>query len=154
MSLSRVKIAKEQAELVKSLVNTGGNTGPFQTHADVLVLAAALGLRHQWRTPVETAAKEPAPISLEIFISRGYDWLFKLIAICETQDPEILSPYDAHAEAQRLQIFEEYANGGLIKLREELKGSVDYSETLSLILSQEKNKQDRESDEFDLSRFL
>jgi len=154
MPLGRVRIDKERAELVKSLVYTDGNTGPFQTYADVLVFAAALGVRYGWRTPIETPAKEPSPISLEIFVSRGYDWLLKLLAIAETGTTEVLSIYDEEKEAERVNIFEEYANGGLVKLQEELKGCVDYAERIALILGQERFKEDSTTGDFDLSRFL
>ena len=154
MPPQRIRIDKEQAELVKSLVNESGNTGPFQTYADVLVFAAALGVRYQWRSTVEIAAKEPAPVSLEVFVSRGYDWLFKLLAIAQTSNPNILSLYDSEAETERSRIFEEYANGGLTKLRDELRGSVDYAERIALLLGQERNKQQETVGEFDLTRFL
>lgn len=154
MPPNRIRIDKDQAELVKSLVSESGNTGPFQTYADVLVFAAALGVRYQWRTPITITAKEPAPINLDIFVSRGYDWLLQLLAITETGNPNILSLYDHEAEAERLRIFEEYANGGLIKLRDELKGSVDYSERIALLLSKQRDKQTETLEEFDLTRFL
>ncbi|TVQ47555.1 MAG: DNA phosphorothioation-associated protein 4 [Gloeocapsa sp. DLM2.Bin57] len=154
MPPNRVRIDQQQAELVKSLLSESGNTAPFQTYADVLVFAAALGVRYQWRTPITTTAKEPTPINLDIFVSRGYDWLIQLIAIATTNNPKILSLYDNEAENERLRIFEEYANGGLIKLRDELKGSVDYSETIALLLNQERHKQSETVGEFDLTRFL
>jgi dnd system-associated protein 4 len=154
MAIHRVRIAKDKAELVQSLVDFNHSSGPFQTYADVLVFAAAYGSRYQKRIPLGVISKEPAPISLEIFISRGYDWMMKLLAIAETNEPKILSPYDGDAEEKRVHIFEEYANGGLEKLREELRGAVDYSERLLLILSGERFQEESTDEEFDLSRFL
>ena len=155
MAISRVRIAKDKANLVQALVESQGTTGPFQTYADVLAFAASLGAKYNKRVPLkEIAKKEPSPIGLEIFISRGYDLAIKLLAIADTKDPKILSPYDSTAEEQRIKIFEEYANGGLEKLRQELKGAVDYSERILLILSQERFKEESPEEEFDLSRFL
>ncbi|ELR98749.1 DNA phosphorothioation-associated protein 4 [Gloeocapsa sp. PCC 73106] len=154
MSLNRIRISKEQADFVKSLLSEDGSTGPFQTYADIIAFAAALGVIQKHSVSVTNPAKEPAPISVEIFVSRGYDWLFKLLAIALTQDPKILSVHDPQAEEQRLRIFEEYANGGLEKLRERLKGSVDYTERISLIINQTRSKKQDTPDEFDLSRFL
>jgi dnd system-associated protein 4 len=41
----------------------------------------------------------------------------------------------------RNQIFEEYANGGLELLQNELRGAVDYTERIVLMLSYERNHQ-------------
>ncbi len=155
MALPRIKVAKDKAELVQKLLDTKGTTGAFQTYADVIAFAASLGAKYQKRVAFQEISKgEPAPINLEIFISRGYDSLIKLIAVVETQDIKILSTQDIEAEEQRILIFEEYANGGLEKLREDLRGAVDYTERLLLILSTERFKQEDTQEEFDLSRFL
>jgi dnd system-associated protein 4 len=77
-----------------------------------------------------------------------------------TQQPEILSTTNAEAESQRVAIFEEYANGGLAQLQDELRGAVDYSERLLLTINaarKAENEPELASDgsvEFDLSRFL
>ncbi|MGV2831220.1 DNA phosphorothioation-associated protein 4 [Myxosarcina sp. GI1(2024)] len=155
MALPRIKIAKDKAELVRNLIDAKGSTAPFQTYADVVAFAASLGAKHQYRVPIkEVSHNEPAPISLEVFISRGYESLIKLLAIAETQDLNIIGTHDLIAEAQRIAIFEEYANGGLEKLREELRGAVDYTERLLLILNGERFKVETTDEEFDLSRFL
>lgn len=155
MSASKIRVAKDKADLVKSLIISKETTGPFQTYADVMVFAAALGARRKKRLPLEEISKrDPLPIGIEIFISRGYEVAIKLLAIAETKDINILSPSDENSEEQRIQIFEEYANGGLEILQEELRGSVDYSERLLLLLMSERNKQDRIEGEFDLSNFL
>ena len=155
MALPRIKVAKDKAELVQKLLETKGTTGAFQTYADVIVFAASLGVKYQKRVPLkEISNSEPAPISLEVFISRGYDWVIKLIAVTETQDIKVLSTDDPKIEEQRVQILEEYANGGLAKLKYELRGAVDYTERLLLILSAERFPEENLQEEFDLSRFL
>ncbi|MEQ8964169.1 MAG: DNA phosphorothioation-associated protein 4, partial [Coleofasciculus sp. C2-GNP5-27] len=82
------------------------------------------------------------------------DALIKLLALVETKDAKILSSFDAKAEEERIHIFEEYANGGLQILRDELRGAVDYSERLLLVLNTERFKKEVPEDDFDLSRFL
>lgn len=154
MALPRIKVAKDKAELVQKLLDTKETTGAFQTYADVIVFAASLGAKYQKRIPLkEISNSEPAPVSLEVFISRGYDWVIKLIAVKETQDIKTLSTDDPQAEEERVKIFEEYANGGLAKLRDELRGALDYTERLLLILSAERFQEETD-EEFDLSRFL
>jgi dnd system-associated protein 4 len=107
--------------------------------------------------PLEAISKrEPSPISLEVFISRGYDLVIKLMAFVEVNDPQILSPFDAESEEKRAEIFEEYANGGLEVLLEECRGAVDYSDRILLLLMSERDRynQPEPDQEFDLTRFL
>jgi dnd system-associated protein 4 len=110
----RIRVAKDKADLVKSLISSDGGNGPFQTFADVIVFAAALGVKYKKRVPFEEVSKrEPVPIRIETFMSMGYDVVIKLLGITETQNIQILSPNDEEFEKQRNEIFEEYANGGL-----------------------------------------
>ncbi len=85
MATNKIKIAKDKADLVKALLDESETTGPFQTYADVMAFAAALGAKRKKRSPLGAVAKkEPGPIGLEIFASRGYDVMMKLLAIVET----------------------------------------------------------------------
>mgnify|MGYP001066183726 CR=1 FL=1 len=154
--LNRVRVAKDKADLVRSLLRQGEmTTAPFPTYADILAFAAALGAKRQRRSPIGTAiSREPTPVALDIFISRGYDRLIQLLAIISTEDAKILSPSNAEAEAQRVAIFEEYANGGLEILQGELRGVIDYTEHLLLLLTFEANPDQPDPDGFDLRRFL
>ena len=155
MAFPRIKIAKDKAELVQKLLEQKGSTGMFSTYADVIAFAASLGMKHERRSPfTEVSQNEPAPISLEIFISRGYERLIKLIAVVTTQDIKVLTKGDDAIEAERVKIFEEYANGGLAYLQQELRGAVDYTDRLVLILNTERFSRETGDEEFDLSRFL
>jgi dnd system-associated protein 4 len=143
---NRIRVAKDKAELVKSLIASTENNSPFQTYADVILFAATLGAKHQQRIPLgEISKKEPGPISIEIFISRGYDPVMKLIAIAATENINVISPDRSDFEQQRIQIFEEYANGGLDILDRELCGVVDYTERILLMLSVDAHRQSSQS---------
>jgi dnd system-associated protein 4 len=155
MGANRIRIAKDKADLVQALVASDSTTGPFQTYADAIAFAAALGAKRRKRSPLgEISKREPGAIALEVFVSRGTDRAIQLLAIAETKDIKILSPTDENSEEQRIRIFEEYANGGLEIIQKELVGIVDYTATLLLLLSSERNKQEQVEGEFDLSRFL
>ncbi|MBD2519012.1 DNA phosphorothioation-associated protein 4 [Nostoc sp. FACHB-973] len=155
MAANRIRVAKDKAELVKSLVASKDTTGPFQTYVEVMVFAAALGVKYKKRVPLgETTKREPSPIPQENFASLGYDLIIKLLGINETQDINILSSREEQDEDKRTQIFEEYANGGLEILQNELRGSVDYSERLLLVLISERGTKEQLEEEFDLSKFL
>ncbi|MFH7027215.1 MAG: DNA phosphorothioation-associated protein 4 [Heteroscytonema crispum UTEX LB 1556] len=151
----RIRVAKDKAELVKALTSADGATGPFQTFADVVVFAAALGAKQKKRVPLgEISKREPSPIPQEQFIVRGYDTVINLIAITETKDIKILSFQEDNNNEKRNYLFEEYANGGLEILQQELHGAVDYSERIVLILSSERFPKTPEKEEFDLRKFL
>ncbi|MBG1262554.1 DNA phosphorothioation-associated protein 4 [Nostoc commune] len=155
MAANRIRVAKDKAELVKSLVASKDTTGPFQTYVEVMVFAAALGVKYKKRVPLgETTKREPSPIPQENFASLGYDLIIKLLGITETKDINILSSREEQDEDKRTQIFEEYANGGLEILQNELRGSVDYSERLLLVLISERGTKEQLEEEFDLSKFL
>ena len=125
----RIRVAQDKTELVQNLLCTIDNPqGVFTTYADIMVFAASLGKKYQYRIPLEIIAKEPNPISIEVFNSRGYEPFLKLLALLETNNPETISADNVNSEAEIITIFEEYANGGLTKLQE--------------------------NTEFDLSRFL
>jgi len=151
----RIRVDKDKADLVKALTTADGATGPFQTYADAIVFAAALGAKYKKRVPLgEISKREPAPIGVDIFISRGYDLIIKLLGVTETKDLNILATTEEKSESERQRIFEEYANGGLEILRGELVGAVDYSERILLLLSYERTKTAQPAEEFDLSKFL
>lgn len=151
----RIRVAKDKAELVKDLTSSDGGTGPFQTFADVIVFAAALGAKHKKRVALgEISKREPSPIRIEYFASMGNDILIKLLAINETKDIKTLSINEEEYERKRNHIFEEYANGGLEILQNELRGSVDYAERILLFLSYERMNNDEQDEEFNLTKFL
>ncbi|MBN3887333.1 MAG: DNA phosphorothioation-associated protein 4 [Nostoc sp.] len=151
----RIRVAKDKAELVKDLTSSDGGTGPFNTFADVIVFAAALGAKHKKRVVLgEISKREPSPIRIEYFASMGNDILIKLLAINETKDIKTLSINEEEYERQRNHIFEEYANGGLEILQNELRGSVDYAERILLFLSYERTNIEQQDEEFDLTKFL
>jgi dnd system-associated protein 4 len=155
MAANRIRVAKDKSELVKQLLASTDTTGPFQTYVEVMVFAAALGVKNKKRVPLgDTTKREPSPIPQENFASLGYDLIIKLLGITETEDINILSSREEEYEDQRTQIFEEYANGGLEILQNELRGSVDYTERLLLMLISGKDHDAVPEEEFDLRMFL
>lgn len=152
MAANRIKIAKDKADLVKALVTSNEKTAPFQTYVEVMIFAAALGAKHKKRVPLQEIAKDLSPLRQDYFAS-SFNLAINLFAITETKDINILND-DEIADDKRIYIFEEYANGGLEILQNELRGAVDYSERLLLILSSERFGQVKQEEEFDLSKFL
>ena len=89
--------------------------GGFPTFRDILLFAAAVGFRQGRRVPFSEAAGDP--IRYDVLTGPSYsDTLVNMIAANVVDDPEILD--DTRIE-ERVQIFEEYANGGLEYIQEQ-----------------------------------
>jgi dnd system-associated protein 4 len=104
----RLNRPKDKDDLLKQLTEQG----PFQDNRDVLVFAAALGWHEGRRVPL--GAKGEAIRWETATNRRGTEALTNMIAAARTGDPEILA---SDRFDERLEIFEEYANGGLEILR-------------------------------------
>ncbi|SDO34518.1 dnd system-associated protein 4 [Nakamurella panacisegetis] len=91
--------------------------GRFQTYRDILLLAAAIGHRQERR--VQFAESSGDPIRYEVLTTPGFsDTLINMIATnVITDDPEIM---DGARTEERIKIFEEYANGGLEYIQEQV----------------------------------
>ncbi|MEH2025178.1 DNA phosphorothioation-associated protein 4 [Nostoc sp.] len=152
MAANRIRVAKDKAELVKSLVASKDTTGPFQTYVEVMVFAAALGVKNKKRIPLDLISKDLSPLRQDYFTS-SFTLLINLLAITETENIKIIDD-DNVADEQRIHIFEEYANAGLEIIQNELRGAVDYSERLLLIISYERTNVEQQDEEFDLTKFL
>lgn len=147
----RISYAKDKGDVIKRLVAGEETTGPFKLIADVLVFAASLGLARNKRAPLGDALGEP--IRQEIFDRQGYDTFINLLAVYAENDPKVLSDADEAVE-RRAQIFEEYANGGLQQIQEELKGAVDCRESIMLMISAQRKPEAKDLGAFDLAKLV
>ncbi|RLK59606.1 DNA phosphorothioation-associated protein 4 [Actinokineospora cianjurensis] len=109
----RARRPAEHERLIHELRDDAG----FGAYRDILIFAAALGFRNDRRKPVTKPAGDP--IRYEVLISgSGYsEALINMIAVNVSDDPEIMD--DARLE-ERIKIFEEYANGGLDCIQEQI----------------------------------
>jgi len=155
MADPRIRIDKDKVDILRKLVKSEESpTGPFSLNADVIAFAAALGANKSRRLPLEHPASDPAPIRQDIFERQGYDTVINLLAVCEEENPLVLANED-EMDNKRGKIFEEYANGGLQILKEELTGAVDYLETILLLISTQREEPAYgEEESFDLSKLI
>lgn len=91
--------------------------GKFPTFRDILLFAAAVGFRQERRVPFTSASGDP--IRSDVLTVPGFsDTLINMIAAnVVTDDPEIM---DDTRMDERFKIFEEYANGGLEYIQEQV----------------------------------
>lgn len=151
MALSRIQIATDKAEFVRSLRANENSGGVFLTYGDILSFAAALGFQYKKRIPFEKLSrKDPDAVLQEQFRDAS---LIGLLAFAETKNAKILCR-DEESDHQRAKIFQEYANGGLEILQEKLRGSVDYGEQILLLLESMREDKNLSFEEFDLTKFL
>src|SRR5690242_9576753 len=85
----RIGYASDKVGIIKRLLNADEPGGPFKLIADVLVFAAALGLKNERSTPLGEPQEEP--IRQEVFDRQGYDTMMNLLALHVAKNPDILS---------------------------------------------------------------
>jgi dnd system-associated protein 4 len=144
-------VAKDKAKLVKALRAGEGSTGPFQSYVEILIFAASIGMKNKNYMPfLEFSVKNPDPIPWEHFLSRNHNQIVDLLAIIHTKMPRVLENSDEY-ERTRVEIFEGYANGGLILIQQYLNGTDDVLGQLQLLISQEKKLVKKKDELLDLS---
>jgi dnd system-associated protein 4 len=102
----------------------------FPTFRDILLFAAALGAQADRRIPFTDAGE---PIRYDTLREPQFaDALVSMIAATELpDDPEIM---DGTRLAERVRIFEEYANGGLARIQEQINAGKQPVATVVLAL--------------------
>jgi dnd system-associated protein 4 len=87
----------------------------FATYRDILLFAAAVGTYAQRRIPFTSSGE---PIRYETLKEPMFsETLINMTAANEVEDPEIM---DSTRAGERVRIFEEYANGGLEYIQEQV----------------------------------
>jgi len=120
--MRRIQRAQDKEHLVQTL--TTGEDAPFKEIWRLLLFAAAVGQSRGRREPLKSVESGKA-IPATIFSSNSNVWpgFQFLMALVEKDDAAILGGAEL-LENERLTLFEEYANGGLSLMQEELeKGS-------------------------------
>ncbi|MFI9393704.1 DNA phosphorothioation-associated protein 4 [Streptomyces bauhiniae] len=125
---------------------TDKKTGPFATMVEAMMFAALVGRRKGQR---EKFDQTDEPIRLALMEGRLYgDVILDILAVVEHEDdPKILSD---ERQAERVLIFEEYANGGLAYLQTLVsrQPGQDLDALVSnLVLESLQNQQEEKSDD-------
>jgi dnd system-associated protein 4 len=89
----------------------------FSTFRDILLFAAAVGVHFERRVPFTSAAGDPIRYET-LTVPTFSEALVNMIAANEApDDPEIM---DSSRLEERIKVFEEYANGGLEYIQEQV----------------------------------
>ena len=105
------------AELITRL--TSGDNAIFKQIWQLLLFAAALGVKEDGKRPINTADTGKA-IDDKVFSAPGWKGFLYLIRIVETKNSECLKNSEEEEE-KLIKDFEEHANFGLHFLKEKLK---------------------------------
>lgn len=113
----RVRRPRAHEPLIEQLL--AGNDGVFESKAEVMLFAAALGWSHERSEPFERGID---PIRFSVFekMYQAETFIESLAVLNEPGNPEVLSE---ESLPDRIKIFEEYANGGLIILQGKINAS-------------------------------
>jgi dnd system-associated protein 4 len=122
----RIRPPKDKETLIQRLL-LDTKEGPFETRYQVLVFAASLGWANSRREPLEAAGEG---IRYELFRRHGtIEAFIDSLGVLSTtkQGDELIvdaSIMDASQLQKRINVFEEYANGGLALIQGELNRGV------------------------------
>lgn len=117
-----VRRPEDKHDLMKILTGNLPNTkndAPFNYMYDVLVFAASLGFKLGKRAPIEKYSPEPIPFTT-MQSNEFFETLMSTIAVLTFEGDHTCLSDDRLAE--RIRLFEEFANGGLLHIAEMLKG--------------------------------
>ena len=117
--INRIRRDKKHDELVDRL--TKGDDAVFNEIWRLLVFAASLGISQGKRTPIVSADSGKAFPDTYLSPSCGPGFI-SLLTICDTESSELLRTREGNS-AERIKIFEEYANAGLEIIHAELSKS-------------------------------
>jgi dnd system-associated protein 4 len=108
-------IESESHKLYEQLTDKNQTISPFRgkTFAELFIYAMALGFHHKSRIPIKKKMS-----SIPFSALRDREWLVKAIAVAETGSLDILLDKPTVAL-----IAQEYANGGIVYLRDMVFGA-------------------------------
>lgn len=122
-SFRRIRRAKDKELLIERLVKKG--SGKFGEIWKVMCFAACLGIYSKKREPIrEYDAGKSIDFS---YFGGNPSWpgILHLIGLVEAEDPRILNP-DQEKMDRRIELFEEYCNGGMSIMLEKMEAN-DFS---------------------------
>ncbi len=118
--MRRVQRSEDKEGLVKAL--TAGDNPVFKEIWRLLMFAAALGVMTQRRVPLGTVDSGKAMPQTYFTNNPAWPGFLYLLALVEENTSDILAGGE-ELDNKRIAIFEEYANGGLELLHNELETS-------------------------------
>lgn len=112
--MRRVKRPADKRDLLDTLTDSDEG-GPFGSHVDAMIFAASLGARKGRTEPIESSEE---PMVFELFARQAdREALFYLLGIHQNENLDLLR---TDRSDDLVTAFEEYANGGLEVIQNEI----------------------------------
>lgn len=139
--MRRINRAKDKDFTIKALAKDeeGRKLSVFPTMWQLLIFAAMLGFRRKHREPLEKIDNGKS-INFELFLKDPcFEGILNLFMLLEYENERLLMTTPDNDE-RKILLFEEYANGGLAILKEELE-TADYRlESVITLIAEEIHK--------------
>jgi dnd system-associated protein 4 len=132
----RIRRPKARENVLEALTNS-----VFDSMYETMVFSACLGFHLDKRVPFQESGE---PIRFNIFVNNGYGYLPDLLALATKNDAKCLAEV---ATEERLRLFEEFANGGLLVLAETLDAFPTPIDAVISAIQQAQEVEDTDTDE-------
>ena len=136
-SFRRIRRAKDKELLIERLVKKG--SGKFGEIWKVMCFAACLGMYSKRKERIKDYDTGKS-IDFSYFGGNpAWPGILHLIGIVEAEDPSILNP-DQEKMDRRIELFEEYSNGGMSIMLEKMEANDFNLDSLLSLLPAEKGR--------------
>lgn len=147
--MKRIMRATDKEDLIEELRSS--RVGVFSEIWRLLLFAAQIGLKCGKREPLKSVEAGKGIDQATFGNSPSWPGILYLMSITESGDSQIISS-STEGEEQRIQLFQEYANGGLAVMKDFFKDRhVDLDGVLALIEMHQGKKDVLQAPDLDLS---
>ena len=149
LGMKRIMRAADKSELIEELMSS--RLGVFREIWRLLLFSAQIGLKSGRREPLKTVDPGKGIDQATFGNSSSWPGILYLMGLSDSGDAKILAG-SPEGEDQRIQLFQEYANGGLSVLKEFFQDrAVDLDGFLAFIESYQAKHGSLEAPNLDLS---
>jgi dnd system-associated protein 4 len=138
----RIQRATDKEDVIKFL--TQAPSGPFKEIWRLMLFAAIVGFREKRREKLRAVDTGKGIDHNSFANSAAWPGVLYLLCLVETDQPEALSGTPEQDDA-RIEMFEEYANGGLSIIKERLEASSYSLDALMLFVAAQASEQESEN---------
>lgn len=149
IGIKRILRASDKEDLIEELM--GNRVGIFREIWRLLLFSAQIGLKAKRREPLRSVETGKGIDQATFGNSSSWPGILYLMGLTETGDSGVLAS-SPEGEEQRVQLFQEYANGGLSVIREFFKDrAIDLDGVLALIESHQVQATELQAPDLDLT---
>jgi dnd system-associated protein 4 len=148
--MRRINRSEDKEATITALIRDEDNNkkGVFPTKWQLLTFSAMLGYRNERKEKLKTISSGKG-IDAETFMKDPcFEGVVNLFSLMESEDEQQLTS-NTENDNQKISLFEEYANGGLAILKEQLETSNYQLDSVITLIAEELHKGPSVDDELD-----